>query len=236
MTEQVQRDPVETAEAYLLAVRRGEDPAPHERALAALEPDRLAAALDRPGAWRAFWLNVYNAIVQRVLAEDPSRYEGRRQFFTTPWLTVAGRKLSLDDVEHDLLRAGQWKYGLGYVPNPLTGRFAGRVGTDAVDPRIHFALNCGAAACPPIAVYTPGAVDDQLDRATGTYLESVVEHDPDRGVVAVPRQCLWFRGDFRGKRGVLAMLRRHGLLPTGARPRLTHADYDWTLDPGNYRE
>ena len=35
------------------------------------------------------------------------------------------------------------------------------------DPRIHFALVCGAKSCPPVRVYEPGIVDDALQMATG---------------------------------------------------------------------
>ena len=39
------------------------------------------------------------------------------------------------------------------------------------DPRIHFALNCGAVSCPPIAVYEGESLDEQLDIATEGFLE-----------------------------------------------------------------
>jgi hypothetical protein len=236
MSSQTQRGPLATAESFLLAVRRGEDPTEYERALASLDRRTLADALEPDGAARAFWLNVYNAAAQAALARSPSLYDSRRRFFGTDLVTVAGRDLSLDDVEHGLLRAGQWKFGLGYLPNPLTSAFARRFGVDRVDPRIHFALNCGAESCPAIAVYTAEDVDEQLALATRTYLETTVEYDPDRDVVRVPRHCLWYRGDFGGKRGVLALLREHGALPADARPRLSYADYDWALDVGNFRD
>lgn len=34
-----------------------------------------------------------------------------------------------------------------------------------VDPRIHFALVCGAKSCPPIKLYTPENLDEGLDAA-----------------------------------------------------------------------
>merc|ERR1712020_23232 len=41
-----------------------------------------------------------------------------------------------------------------------------------VDPRIHFALNCGAKSCPPIKTFTGDEVEEQLEVATQAYLES----------------------------------------------------------------
>ena len=37
---------------------------------------------------------------------------------------------------------------------------------DVIDFRIHFALNCGAKSCPPIAFYSYDKINDQLDLAT----------------------------------------------------------------------
>ena len=39
-----------------------------------------------------------------------------------------------------------------------------------LDPRIHFALNCGATSCPPIRVYSSANLDYQLDRAAASFL------------------------------------------------------------------
>jgi hypothetical protein len=38
-----------------------------------------------------------------------------------------------------------------------------------VDPRIHFALNCGAASCPPIRVYTPDKLEFGLEAAASAF-------------------------------------------------------------------
>ena len=41
-----------------------------------------------------------------------------------------------------------------------------------VDPRIHFALNCGAASCPPIRIYTPDRLEFGLAAAAGAFCAS----------------------------------------------------------------
>ena len=219
----------------LRAVRTGE---PHEEPverLSAADPDTLAAALDSDPRRYAFWLNLYNAWVQLALREDPSRLERRWRFFRAKRVPVAGRELSLDDVEHGLLRRSQLKLGLGYLRNPFPGAFERRFRVEERDPRIHFALNCGAASCPPIAAYEADDLDDQLELATEAYLESAVEHDPDVGEVWVPKLFSWYRGDFGGKRGTVDFLRRYGLVPEGAAPSVRYRAYDWTPALGDYR-
>jgi len=229
-------DPVALSEAFLLAVRRGEPTADLAADLADLGDRALAAALDTDRARLAFWVNVYNAVTQRALAADPGRYDSRRAFFGADLVAVAGHPLSLDDIEHGILRRSYHKYGLGYlrVPGPLRGDVADRHAPGERDPRIHFALNCGAESCPPVAAYTRDRVDEQLDWATEGYLETQVSYDPDAGTVLVPRVMLWFRGDFGGKRGMYDFLRRYGQLPRGVEPSLSYREWNWAFDPADY--
>lgn len=97
---------------------------------------------------------------------DPARYAHQFRFFRQPAITVAGTTLSLDTLEHGLLRRSRLKVGLGYLGNPLAGRFERRSGSSGANARVHFALNCTAASCPPIAAYAPDRLDAQLDLAT----------------------------------------------------------------------
>jgi hypothetical protein len=234
------RGPLETAAAFLLAVRHGDDPAPYRKRLENVEIDRLAGALSSRTATTAFWLDVYNAVAQEALREDPSLFEPRfgivRPIFRRSLVTVAGHSLSLDDVEHGLLRRSKLGWGLGYLPRPFPDAFERRFRVASVDPRIHFALNCGAASCPPIAVYTAADLDDQLDLATESYLETDASYDPDADVVRAPRLMLWYRGDFGGRRGIREFLRRYDVVPDDRTPRVRYRSYDWSLDLEAFRE
>lgn len=226
--------PVETSAAFLAAVRRGTDPEPHAAELAGLATSDLEAALEDDLSRVAFWLNLYNGAAQRALAADPDRYEPRRRFFGEDLVTVAGRSLSLDAIEHRILRRGYPKWAMGYLRWPFVGDYPRRLAPSERDPRIHFALNCGAASCPAILAYTRDAVVEQLDHATRSHLEQTVEYAPADGRIHVPRVFLWFRGDFGGKSGILQFLRRYDQLPAEASPRLSHRDWDWSLDPGRF--
>jgi hypothetical protein len=235
-------DPADLSVRLLKAVRRGESVDDLERTLAGYDPEELATGLNDNGARTAFWCNVYNAYA-RVLIEDRRElYESsKRRFFGLEAIAVAGRKLSLNRIEHRLLRRSQFAWSLGYLGTPFPGAFERSLRAEERDPRIHFALNCCARSCPPIAAYTPAGIDEQLDVATESYLSQHVRYEPEggllgRGVVHVPRLLLWYRGDFGGKSGILAMLRAFDLIPDGARPRLKHRAYDWSLAPGAFRE
>jgi len=106
----------------------------------------------------AFWLNAYNIrFVDRVLeAGVPENLEqyGFEFFFGTP-VRVAGVELTLDEIEHVILRQ---QAGRSEIESLALGH---------LDPRIHVGLNCGAASCPTLrsVAFTEGNVDAELDRA-----------------------------------------------------------------------
>jgi hypothetical protein len=231
--------PTALARRLLLACKRdaADEAESAAAALAALgDEDLRAVRTDRETAL-AFWLNCYNAGTQLLLDDRPDLYESPLRFvrfFSAPAITIAGTRLSLDRIENGLLRGGRSKYGLGYLPKLLVTSFERRYRLPACDPRIHFALNCGAASCPAIRTYDPDAVDDQLDLATRTYLDATVTYDADRGVARVPRVFLWFRGDFGGGSGIGRLLREYGAVPDDARPSLRYRAWDWSKAAGKF--
>ncbi len=225
--------PSAVARQLLERVRREQPTEAHEQALAAFDERALTEIRTDRQTALAFWLNVYNAGAQLLLDRRPALFESRWRFFRATAVTVAGIDVSLDDIEHGLMRNRQSKYGLGYL-----SRLA-RCGFDAayrlpVDPRIHFALNCGAASCPAILSYDAATVDQALDDATEQYLAQHVHYDAATDRVRVPRVCLWFIGDFGGPAGLRAFLRDYGRIPRGASPSLSFDGYDWTRVPRRF--
>lgn len=216
---------------YLGAARRGDREAveSHRDALSDIDRDALADTLDTDPARLAFWLTVYNAAAQDRLRADPSRFDSRWRFFRADAVTVAGRALSLDDIEHGLLRRSHSKYGLGYLPRVPRGSFERRFRLDERDARVHFGLNCGARSCPPVAAYDPDSVEERLDAVAAHYLDAEVEVSPDRSRVRVPRLFLWFHGDFGGAAGTREWLRRYDVIAADAEPRVRYRSHDWSL-------
>ncbi|WP_363465761.1 DUF547 domain-containing protein [Halogeometricum borinquense] len=230
-------DPVALAAQYLRAVRTdtGEATVDARERLSALDPTTLTRRLSDDARRIAFWLNVYNAFVQDCLSDDPESFD-RTRFFRRAQVPVAGQLLSLNDIEHGILRRSMLSWGLGYLPRPFPNAFERAARVDERDFRIHFALNCGAASCPPVAVYDPETLDADLEWITEGYLDSEVVYDRLAGTVTVPRLFLWYRGDFGGGRGIRRILRQYGQIPDGAAPKLRYRGYDWSLSLGNYAE
>lgn len=229
--------PTALARDLLLACKRSEPTARYRAALAEADDTDLQRVRADRRTGLAFWLNCYNAGTQLLLAERPELYESPLRFirfFHAPAIEVAGTALALDRIENGLLRGGRSKYGLGYLPKFLATSFEQRHRLDGCDPRIHFALNCGAVSCPAIRAYDPARIDEQLDLATRSYLDQTVDYDPEAGVVHVPRVFLWFRGDFGGGAGIRSFLRKYDAIPADATPTIRHLSWDWTRDAGAF--
>lgn len=196
----------------------------------------LEEELDTDAAKKAFFINVYNGFVQHILMEKPEKFEDRDEFFTSQQITIAGESLSLDDIEHGIIRGSKVKWSLGLIQDPFADDFEKSFRVSETDPRIHFALNCGAKSCPYIAIYEADQLDQQLDIIAQQFLERTTDYKPKEEKVYVTSLISWFRGDFDGLDGAKDMLRRYDIIPEDADPDIEFKDYDWTLELGNYTD
>lgn len=209
--------------------------------LANISPEKLQSGLNTESAKKAFWLNVYNAYVQIILQEQPELFEDRNSwfgynFFSSPQVTIAGYRMSFDDMEHGIMRRSTSKLSLGYMHYWFIDDVEKELMWEEIDPRIHFALNCGAASCPYVAVYDPDRVNEQLDITTKNYLSRTTEYNESESTVRVTKLMSWFRGDFGGKDGAVSFLKDYDIIPDDADPSVEFREYDWTLDLGNFQD
>ncbi len=231
-------DVLSIAEEFNLAIKTDD----HEQGetlkleLEAVSEDSLFAQLNTENKKKAFWLNIYNAYIQYFLKQNAQLYQKRGAFFRKKRIIIAGRKLSLDDVEHGIIRRSKVKMTLGYTQKWFPGRFEKRFRLDTLDFRIHFALNCGAKSCPPIAFYNWKQMNDQLELATKNYLKGECTYNETENKVIVPKLFSWFRGDFGGKKGTIKILKTYDVLPAKSQPKIEFKPYNWALELENYSE
>ncbi|MDR9365831.1 MAG: DUF547 domain-containing protein [Balneolaceae bacterium] len=209
--------------------------------LANISSEKLESELNTEEQKKAFWLNVYNAYVQIILQENPGLFEDRNSwfgynFFSSPQVTIAGYRMSFDDMEHGIMRRSTHKLSLGYMRNWFIDDVEKDLMWEEIDPRIHFALNCGAASCPYVAVYDPQRVNEQLDKTTENYLSRTTVYDASENTVRVTKLMSWFRGDFGGLDGAKEFLKKYDVIPQDADPTLEFREYDWTLDLDNFQD
>ena len=175
----------------------------------------------------AYWINLYNAITVRVVVDAyPVEsimliYEGEGPA-AGPWKAVnahvAGNPLTLDNIEHDILRP-IWQ-----------------------DNRIHYAVNCASIGCPNLApeAYTAANLDRLMDQGAREFVNHV------RGVELLDEAFgvtssiyFWYMEDFGdSEEGVLEHFRKYaeGELADQLAAfdgSLDH-EYDWRLNaPGS---
>ena len=218
------------AETLLLAVKLNQPVEGKVEALANISLDDLLQQLHDDTSKMAFWINCYNAYFQILRkiqkAEKPEIY--RSKLFT-----IARQQFSLDDIEHGILRKYRYKRSLGYFSNPFTSRLIKNLAVSHIDYRIHFALNCGAVSCPPIAFYHPNNLDQQLDLATASFLDTETTFFDDKKEVHVSRLFQWYLGDFGGKKGIRAILKKY-LHRTTKGFKIVFADYSWEEQLDNF--
>lgn len=182
-----------------------------------------------------FWVNVYNAFIQISLSENPKLYENRGSFFSDKRVKVAGELLSFDDIEHGIIRKSRCKWSLGYLRKPFRPKWERKLRVDKIDWRIHFALNCGAKSCPPVAIYSPEKLNEQLDFMTKEYLKEQTDYNKETKTATSVALFSWFRADFGGKSGACKILYQYKITPDEPK-KLKFKDYNWTLMLGNFRD
>ncbi|MCF8061185.1 MAG: DUF547 domain-containing protein [Deltaproteobacteria bacterium] len=189
----------------------------------------------------AFWINLYNVIVIHGVIELGIRDSVRevRNFFQRIAYRVGSYEFTPDDIEHGILRGNK------RPPHSLTKelgagdpRLAFRL--PGVDPRIHFALVCASASCPPIEVYTADDLDRQLTESGRTFLNGGgIQIDRAAETIRLSKVFHWYKDDFgKGKEERLRFIApflyrdedRDFLLERGGRCRIEYMTYDWHLN------
>lgn len=220
------------AKKLLLAVKMQESTDYLLADLRQLSLSQIQSELNNDALKKAFWINVYNAFFQ--ILRKVNGIEGMK-IFTKKVIYIANKKWSLDDIEHGILRRYRFKYSLGYLPQLFVSGVIKELAVSKIDYRIHFALNCGAKSCPPIAFYSPGNIEMQLETATLSFLERETEYFDEKKEVHISRLFLWFLADFNGKKGIRNILAKKFFFNT-AEYKLVFKKYSWEEQLDNYSE
>lgn len=187
-------------------------------ALAAVPISRYARAEQR-----AYWINLYNALTVKVVLDhlpvksirDIDLSSGL--FSDGPWaaklITIEGERVSLNDIEHRILRP-IWQ-----------------------DARLHYALNCASLGCPDLQAIpvTADNAEALLDEAARTYINHRRGVRIEHNRLIVSSIYVWFEDDFGGSdAAVIAHLRCYAAPPL-AEELATHDHiddhgYDWALN------
>ena len=176
---------------------------------------------------KAYWINFYNALTVQVVADaypvksikDISEsLLGSLGIFGGPWddvhAKVAGRDLTLNNIEHGILRP-IWR-----------------------DNRIHYAVNCASYGCPNLCptAFTADNAEELLEAGARAYVNHPrgVEFMDDDFIV-ISSIYKWYAADFGGtEKSVIEHLVKYAdkALATRLRKFAWSVDYeyDWSLN------
>ena len=173
----------------------------------------------------AFYANLYNALTIDLIVQNhplgsirkAKTYNGAKvSGLSGPWkkvkISVNGQTLTLDDIEHKILRV---KY-----PSPY----------------VHYMVNCASVGCPNLLgkAWEADTYESLRKEAASAYINS------PRGVVITPKGLKvssiykWFKEDFGGKDGTLKHIRDYADADLAAAidggAKIVGYDYDWSLN------
>ncbi len=169
----------------------------------------------------AYWINLYNALTVDIVLEhyplDSIRDISSGFFSSGPWglelVTIEAEALTLDDIEHRILRP-IWQ-----------------------DPRIHYAVNCASLGCPNLQpqAFTANNSKTLLQTAAREFVNNPRGASINNGKLQVSSIYHWFEKDFGGDdAGVIAHLKQYAASELAAGlvtiERVSDHAYDWRLN------
>lgn len=214
----------------LLNVKLNVDTHQEELKLKNVSLAQLQNELKTDDAKKTFWINIYNAYFQ-ILSKRLKVQS--KIIFNKKEVIIAQTRFSLDDIEHGILRKYRCKWSFGYLPNPFISLLIRNLAVQKLDYRIHFALNCGAKSCPPIAFYTVEKLDKQLNDAMHSFIVSETAIDMHNKTIATSKLLHWYRADFGGTLGIKKILQQVLELQLNTY-KLSFNEYSWETHLENY--
>ena len=174
--------------------------------------ETVSVLKDDAKTYQSFWINTYNLLVIKgVIDNYPTKSPlDNAGFFDKTKYSISGKNITLNDIEHKLLRA-QFN-----------------------DARFHFVLVCGALGCPPLInkAYFPNTLDEQMDKQTKIALNgSFLKINNKKKRVQASQIMQWYKDDFRingGKEIDFINTYRTEQIPNNY--KMSYFPYDWGLN------
>ena len=167
----------------------------------------------------AYWINVYNAYTVRLIVDfyptKSIRDLGPRikiplikDVWHYKFFKIAGVDMSLDEVEHSILRK------------------------EFEEPRIHFAINCASVSCPPLLneAFVASNLENQLTRVATTFINDTSRNKISSQSAQLSSIFSWFKGDFTKKGTLIEFLNRYSKVKISPNARISFLDYNWNLN------
>lgn len=157
----------------------------------------------------AYWINAYNAFtIKLILNNYPVKsitdIEGGKPW-DSKWIKLGESKYSLNQIENEIIRP----------------RFN--------EPRIHFAVNCAARSCPPLAnqAFTDENLELLLQEQTKSFINDAGFNEIAASSISISKIFEWYADDFGN---IISFLNKYSDKKIDAQAKVTFRDYNWSLN------
>ena len=169
----------------------------------------------------SYWINAYNALVLKTMLDFPMALGIRdipliEGVFWRKRFVVGGERMSLNGIEHDVLRK------------------------EHNDPRIHFAINCASISCPPLHnnIFKSNNLDRMLDDRARVFLNDprYIRIDHKNSTIYISKIFRWFKKDFIDQSGTIQSYIFQFLENQDERVlgyKIKYLRYSWLLNSSN---
>jgi hypothetical protein len=172
----------------------------------------MITSKDNVKEYQAFWVNAYNLLVIKSVVDNyPIRSPlDKVGFFDGTKHEIGGTQVTLNDIEHKMLRA--------VFPK---------------EPRFHFVLVCAGLGCPPIInkAYLPKTLNDQLENQTLLALNDSDFIQVKNNKVKVSQIFEWYNDDFtQDGKSLVDFINVYKTEKLPANSKISFYEYDWSLN------
>lgn len=157
----------------------------------------------------AYWINTYNAYtIKLILKNYPTNSIldiSNGKPWDQKWIKVGTNTFSLNQIENEIIRP-QFK-----------------------EPRIHFALNCAAKSCPPLAnkAFSESNLIQLLEDRTKAFVQNEKFNQINKSNITVSKIFEWYAEDFGN---LVEFLNKYSKVTINSNPKILFLDYDWRLN------
>ena len=167
----------------------------------------------------AYWINAYNAYTVKLIVDFYPTKSIRdlgpklkipliKDVWHYKFFKIAGVDMSLDEVEHGILRK------------------------EFDEPRIHFAINCASISCPPLLneAFVAEKLEAQLTKVSIAFINDPVRNKLGTQSVQLSSIFSWFTSDFTKKGTLIEFLNKYSKVKISPNAKISFLDYNWNLN------
>ena len=159
----------------------------------------------------AYWINAYNAYTIKLMLNNYPLKSIIDINGGTAWdlkfVEIEGEKYSLNNIEHDILRA---KY---------------------FDSRIHFAVNCASISCPKLSntAYFAEGLDQKLEKAAKEFINNSAQNTISSNKACVSKLFDWYKDDFTKNGTVKEYINKYSTTKLTT-DKISYKEYNWNIN------